>query len=161
MAAAEELSPTLCQVVAMVDCYRKLFVVWALLPTITVLSPFVLWCYIFLSNAVTSGQGCVTSLLTFWLVSFIRSLIFAFAPSRQDRDEALIKCRWILPLGSFIFVRISLHFASPILSYLRLGGLLDLSPTIPYVAALQLAGGMALLGFAIVMRMVGPFPIGK
>ena len=155
-------APLLAQVVAMIDTWRKLMVVWGLLPALMVLSPLLVWSSMTAMNLISCGHGLLTSVGTFALTALARSTIIAYAPSIQERDLALYQSRWIVPVFSFAISRqVCIKMLDPIFSKVGLANMLHYTPRPPYMTAVRLGGAMLLLGLAIIIRFIGPCSVGK
>lgn len=155
-------APSLAQVVAMIDTWRKLMVVWGLLPALMVLAPLLVWSSITAMNLISCGHGLLTSLGTFALTALSRSTITAYAPSIQERDLALYQSRWIVPVFSFAISRqVCIKMLDPIFSRVGLTYMLHYTPKLPYMIAVRIGAAMLLLGLAIIIRFIGPFSVGK
>ena len=158
----DQPAPTLAQIVAMIDAWRRLMVVWGLLPALTVLSPLVVWSLVTVLNHTTHGHGVLTATGSLALTAWARSMIISYAPSTQAKNDALYQSRWIIPLISFILSRqICVKLLEPVFEKIGMTELLRFTPWVPYMIALRLAGSMALLGLAVIMRFIGPCSIGK
>lgn len=155
-------TPPLADVVAILDSWRKLLVVLLIMPALTVLSPLFLWSFFAVMNLISAGHGVLTSIGTLALIACVRSMIFSYAPSVQEKDEALHQRRFMIPLLSFVFSRqFCVNLLEPLFAKFGTMYLLYYTPRLPYKAALRLAGCMILLGFAVIIRFIGPCSIGK
>ena len=155
-------TPPLADVVAILDSWRKLIVVLGLMPVLTVLSPLLLWSFITIMNLISAGHGVLTSIGSLTLIACVRSMIFSYAPSAQEKDEALHQRRFMIPLLSFAFSRqFCVNLLDPLFAKFGATNLLYYTPRLPYKPALQLAGCMILLGLAVIIRFIGPCSIGK
>jgi len=135
-------------------------VVWGLLPALTVLSPLVVWSLVTVLNHTTHGHGVLTATGSLALTAWARSMIISYAPSTQAKNDALYQSRWIIPLISFILSRqICVKLLEPVFEKIGMTELLRFTPWVPYMIALRLAGSMALLGLAVIMRFIGPCSI--
>jgi hypothetical protein len=158
----ERKPPTLAEVVATLLTFRRLLVIWGIVPLIVAASPFVAGLYLVVMNFVTSGSGFLSTLLTTGVTLIGRHAIIIYAPSWKQRDDALSDSQMLLPLAAFVFSRVIISgILSPIATWLGFQGVILFSPKPPYTSSLLLAAWMLLLGAAVLFRFVGPVSVGK
>ena len=154
--------PTLAEVVATLMTFRRLLVVWGIVPLVLAAAPLVISLYLVIMNFLTSGSGFLSSVLTVVITLIGRHAITFYAPSAKQRDESLSDSRILLPLIGFVCSRIIISgVLSPITTLLGFQGVIMFLPRLPYISSLLIAACMLLLGAAVLFRFVGPVSVGK
>jgi hypothetical protein len=152
----------LCQIVALSLTYRRILKACLGLPSLTILSPLAFQFVCFLSDHLTMNHSLLSILLTYFGTSYIREMIGKSAPSKKQADESLAKTNLSLPCFIFAATLILIRFVvTPIEKSLGLANILTWTPKVATGFAFRLAIGMLILGFAVILRFVGPASIGK
>jgi hypothetical protein len=154
--------PTLAKVVATLMTFRRLLVIWGIVPLIVAASPFVAGLYLVVVNFVTSGSGFLSTLVAIGVTLIGRHAITTYAPSPKQCDDAFSDSRILLPLAGFVCSRVIISsILSPIANWLGFHSVILFSPKPPYTSSLLLAACMLLLGAAVLIRFIGPVSVGK
>lgn len=153
---------TLSQCVATIIAFRRLVVVWGIVPMVVAALPLVVGLYLAFMDLVTAGYGFSSTVLAICFTVLGCCAISMHAPSPQKRNDALSQSRVLLPLAGLVVGRIFIsYFLQPVMKWLRLDGVLMYSPKLPYMTALRLSACMLLLGTVVLVRFVGPVSVGK
>ena len=135
------------------DSWRKLAFVLGLLPALLIILPPVWWIFITIMNLISVGHGVLTS---------IGSIALTMCARSQMSNESFLQSQSLILFLSFAFSRLfcvqllELYFDNSwVMNFLHY------RPRFQYNAVLRLAVWITLLGFAVIIRFIGPFSVGK
>jgi hypothetical protein len=155
--------PTLCQVIAMTMCYKRLAFVVLFLPCVCVMSPIV-WNLVFtIINWISGGFGLICIVMTTIFSMVWYSALKQIAPSPEKLQKAYAKSKVWLPLAMFVLACILVHVVSRLThaNKLRQSSFLQWAPTFSWGIGMRPAFGFLLMGAAMLLRFVGQGSYGK
>lgn len=155
MPSDKDSSVTLCQIIAMSMCYRRLGFIFLIMPGACMFAPVFLNVFLGVLNATTQNLGLPCLVLVFFTTRvwcYHRDL---YAPSLENKMEAQRQDQVILPVGIFLcFCLLLWFFEIPeetwALKELRW------TPNVAWDVGIRPAIGLALINVAILFRFVGP-----
>lgn len=147
----KQSAPSLCQVIALVMCYRRLGFVFLTMPMIVSLGPILVNVLLGILNSVTRGFGILCLVLVGCSVLAWTHVLKAMAPPGK-LDEAYQKSQVVLPLAMFLVYGAGLRIISGVLG----PNFSQWTPTLAWNVGVRPAIGLLFINAAILFRFVGP-----
>jgi hypothetical protein len=151
--------PSLCQVIAMFFCYKRLAYVVLFLPCICAISP-VMWNIVFAAiNWISGGFGAIVIVMTIIFCTVWYSILKQVAPSPEKLRDAYAKSQVLLPLVMFLLNCCLVKMFARLTNANNTG--LQWTPPVSWGVGLRPAFGFLLMGAALLLRFVGHGSYGK
>lgn len=151
----QQAAPSLCQVIAMVMCYRRLALVFLWMPTVLLLGPLLANVLLKVLNLTTQGFGSICLALAAVTVFAWNRILKATSPSPEKYAEAYQKSQVILPLATIVFYSAILRMLSGVVGT----SVAEMSPNVSWNLGVKPAIGVALINAATLFRFIGPASI--